>query len=61
LSSGDELSGYYVTLNSPSTIESKARMSKSYGGLMIWELGQDSSNSPLFAPIADAFPKGGSD
>jgi chitinase len=61
LSSGDEVSGYYVTLNSSRTIENKATLSKNYGGIMIWELGQDDANAPLFSGIADTLPKRSSD
>ena len=61
LSSGDEVAGYYVSLNSPSTIENKADAAKSYGGIMIWELGQDDANAPLFTQIAEEFPKTTSD
>jgi len=61
LTSGDEVSGYYVSLNSPSTIENKAAAAKSYGGIMIGELGQDDANAPLFAEVAEAFPKSTSD
>jgi hypothetical protein len=55
LKSGDESTGYYVTLNSPLTIEHKAVMAKNYGGIMVWELGQDDAKSSLFAGIAKVF------
>lgn len=61
LTDGDEVHGYYVSLNSPSTIRAKAARSQSHGGIMIWELGQDASNAALFAEVANAFPKRRSD
>jgi len=57
LSSGDEVHGYYVSLNSPATIKAKTIEAKAHGGIMIWELGQDDKNAPLFTEIAKAFPK----
>lgn len=54
---GDPAKGYYLSLNSPDTLRIKAERAQSYGGVMIWELGQDASNAALFAPIAEVFPK----
>ncbi len=48
-------SGYQVSHNSPATIASKATLAKQYGGVMIWELGQDASgDASLFKIIRDA-------
>jgi chitinase len=55
LQAGDATSGYYLSLNSPNTIRAKAVKAKAYGGIMIWELGQDDSKSSLFAEIAPVF------
>lgn len=52
---GDPYLGYYLSLNSPQTLATKAEKAKNYGGIMIWELGQDSRDGTLFAPIAEAF------
>jgi len=57
LKSGDEFTGYYVSLNSPATIKRKTEKAMAYGGIMIWELGQDDSSASLFAEIANAYPK----
>src|SRR6478752_2770318 len=46
---------YYLSLNSRQTIESKAILAKNYGGIMIWELGQDAEGpSSLFSAIKNA-------
>lgn len=43
------------TLNSATTIATKAELAKTYGGVMIWELGQDATgDDSLFKVIADA-------
>ena len=43
------------TLNSATTIATKAELAKTYGGVMIWELGQDATGADsLFKVIADA-------
>lgn len=57
LTDGKGQQGYYVSLNSPTTIEKKAEQAKRYGGIMIWELGQDTADGALFAGIGRAFPK----
>ncbi len=57
LTDGNGASGYYVSLNSPLTIGDKAAKAKGYGGLMIWELGQDNTDGALFAEVKRAFPK----
>jgi spore germination protein YaaH len=42
-----------ITLNGPSTIREKALLAHDYGGIMIWELGQDAAGGDsLFAEIA---------
>lgn len=41
----DEAADYYVSLNGPQTIESKATLAKGYGGITIWELGQDAKDA----------------
>jgi GH18 family chitinase len=57
ITDGTGAHGYYVSLNSPDTIESKTKQAKAHGGMMIWELGQDSNDGALFAEITAAFPK----
>ena len=48
----DDAHTYYLTLNGPQTIERKAVLAKNYGGIMIWELGQDAPGaSSLFSVI----------
>jgi chitinase len=48
----DDASGDYVSLNGPETIESKALLAKAYGGIMIWDLGQDApGEDSLFSAI----------
>jgi len=43
---------YYVSLNGPETIQNKVRLAKDYGGIMVWELGQDVSGADsLFSVI----------
>ncbi len=47
--------GYTISLNSPPTIKTKAELAKTYGGVMIWELGQDAGGADsLFKVIRDA-------
>lgn len=47
--------GVEISLNSASTIATKAELAKSYGGIMIWELGQDATgDDALFRVVADA-------
>ena len=56
-STRDEYNGIYY--NGATTIRQKAEMSKSYGGTMIWELGQDSFGSgSLLAVIKDVMASG---
>lgn len=52
----DELQGdgYYVSLNGPETLASKVELSKNYGGIMIWELGQDTRDAELFSVVRNA-------
>jgi GH18 family chitinase len=38
-----DLNGTKLSWNGPSTIASKLKMSRDYGGMMIWEIGQDAS------------------
>jgi len=48
----DDAKGYEVSLNGPETIGLKAMLAKNYGGIMIWELGQDAIGpSSLFSVI----------
>ncbi|HKO47266.1 MAG TPA: glycosyl hydrolase family 18 protein [Polyangiaceae bacterium] len=48
----DESQDYYLSLNGPETIERKAILAKQYGGVMIWELGQDARGpNSLFSAI----------
>jgi chitinase len=50
-----ELAGATVYLNSRTTIMAKAKLAKSYGGIMAWELGQDAAGeASLLKAIADA-------
>lgn len=46
--------GYYVSLNGPATLASKVELSKNYGGVMIWELGQDTRGGELFSAIRNS-------
>lgn len=47
--------GYQVSLNTNATISAKAEKAKAFGGIMIWELGQDGTgDQSLFAVIRDA-------
>jgi len=47
--------GAQLSFNSAATIATKAELAKSYGGIMIWELGQDATgNDALFKVIRDA-------
>jgi GH18 family chitinase len=44
-----------ISLNSAATIATKAELAQEYGGVMIWELGQDApGDDALFKVIADA-------
>lgn len=48
----DDAHSYYLSLNGPQTIERKALLAKNYGGIMIWELGQDAQGpDSLFSVI----------
>lgn len=50
-----DLGGNTVFLNSRATIIEKAKLAKSYGGIMVWELGQDAAgDASLLKAIADA-------
>jgi chitinase len=50
-----DLAGSTVFLNSRTTITAKAVLAKTYGGIMIWELGQDApGDASLLKAIADA-------
>jgi spore germination protein YaaH len=51
------LNGSITHLNSRTTIVEKAKLAKQYGGIMIWELGQDApGDASLLKAIADATP-----
>jgi chitinase len=55
----DELqgSGTVTYLNSRATIQAKAQLSASYGGIMAWEAGQDATgDASLLQAIRDAVP-----
>lgn len=46
-----------ISLNGATTIAEKAELAQEYGGVMIWELGQDASgDDALFRVIAEAQP-----
>jgi spore germination protein YaaH len=50
-----DLSGAVTHLNSRTTIVAKAQLAKQYGGIMVWELGQDApGDASLLKAIADA-------
>lgn len=50
-----EIDGATVYLNSRTTIAAKAVLAKQYGGIMVWELGQDApGDASLLKAIADA-------
>ena len=50
-----EIAGNTVYLNSKTTIAAKAMLAKTYGGIMVWELGQDAAgDASLLKAIADA-------
>ncbi len=50
-----DLSGAVTYLNSRTTIVAKAQLAKQYGGIMVWELGQDApGDASLLKAIADA-------
>jgi chitinase len=49
--------GATTYLNSRSTISAKAKLARSYGGIMIWELGQDApGDASLLKAIAETAP-----
>ncbi len=51
------LAGATVYLNSRATIAAKAALAKTYGGIMVWELGQDAAgDASLLKAINDATP-----
>jgi chitinase len=51
------LGGKTTYLNSRATIVQKAKVAKTYGGIMVWELGQDATgDNSLMKAIADATP-----
>jgi len=51
----DDARGYYLSLNGPQTIAKKVSLAKDYGGVMIWELGQDARDqNSLFSVIEKA-------
>ena len=55
----DELqaNGTVTYLNSRSTIQAKAQLAKTYGGIMVWEAGQDAAgDASLLQAIRDAVP-----
>jgi len=55
----DELqaNGTVTYLNSRSTIQAKAQLAKTYGGIMVWEAGQDATgDASLLQAIRDAVP-----
>jgi spore germination protein YaaH len=50
-----ESAGATIVYNTPATLAQKANLAKSYGGIMIWELGQDlDGDASLLKAIADA-------
>jgi chitinase len=50
-----QLGGGTAYLNSRTTIIEKAKLAKTYGGIMVWELGQDATgDASLLKAIADA-------
>jgi GH18 family chitinase len=55
----DELqgNGTVTYLNSRTTIQAKANLARAYGGIMVWEAGQDASgDASLLQAIRDAVP-----
>jgi spore germination protein YaaH len=47
--------GYTVFHNGRATIQNKARLAKDFGGIMVWEVGQDATgNDSLFKAIVEA-------
>ncbi len=50
----DEVDGFYF--NGPQTIEQKVKLAqeRKLAGIMIWELGQDSSGSAALLPVIRA-------
>jgi chitinase len=52
-----QVAGATTYLNSRTTIQAKAVLAKQYGGIMIWELGQDAAgDASLLKAIIDATP-----
>lgn len=50
-----QVAGSTTFLNSRTTIEAKAKLAKQYGGIMVWELGQDAAgDASLLKAIIDA-------
>jgi GH18 family chitinase len=50
-------SGTVIYLNSRATIQAKAQLAKTYGGIMAWEAGQDASgDASLLQAIRDVVP-----
>ncbi len=50
-----DIAGNTVLLNSRTTIIAKAVLATTYGGIMVWELGQDAAgDASLMKAIADA-------
>lgn len=45
--------GFSLSYNGPATIRRKAELSKSYGGTMIWELGQDAAGTRSLLSVID--------
>jgi GH18 family chitinase len=59
VTSSDELQrdGNIIYLNSRATIQAKALLAKTYGGIMAWELSQDATgDASLLKAIRDAVP-----
>lgn len=52
-----QLAGATTYLNSRATIRAKAKLARSYGGIMIWELGQDAAgDASLLKAIVETEP-----
>ncbi len=52
-----EGNGTVTYLNSRTTIQAKAKLAQSYGGIMVWEAGQDAAgDASLLQAIRDAVP-----
>jgi chitinase len=55
LPSTETTGSYYLSLNGPQTIARKAALAQDYGGIMIWTLGQDTTEEgSLFSAIKSA-------